>query len=151
MTPTRIAIIGAGTMGRGIGISCAQAGFHTKIFDMNERTLCAVVDRADRYFKRRAEKEKMSQAEAAQSMTRFQLIRDLKAIRGSAIVIEAIHEDLGAKQNLFWQVSSIIDQTAIIATKIVCALASRTGQKSPTQGLDRFFSWGPFGFAVLTT
>ncbi len=116
MTPSQIAIIGAGTMGRGIGISCAQAGFHTKIFDMNESTLSAAADHADRYFERLAEKEKMSQDEAVQAVARFQPILDSQEISESAIVIEAIHEDLEAKQNLFRQVSGIVDQTAIIAT-----------------------------------
>ncbi len=39
MKPNKMAAIGVGAVGAGIGIRCVHAGFHQKTFDLNESSL----------------------------------------------------------------------------------------------------------------
>jgi 3-hydroxybutyryl-CoA dehydrogenase len=111
-----IAVIGAGTMGGGIASSAAEAGVKTYLFDMSSDMLSRAETRAARYFDRLAEKGKLTAEEARAARARIVPVRDLDAIAGAEIVIEAIHENLAAKQALLERLSGLLAPDTIVAT-----------------------------------
>jgi 3-hydroxybutyryl-CoA dehydrogenase len=97
-----IAVIGAGTMGRGIAYAAALGGFQTILEDVNagvvEKAIAWIHDAFDEGVKR-------GKVEAAARDTTIGRIATAQAvenaIREAELVIEAVPEELGMKQELF--------------------------------------------------
>jgi 3-hydroxybutyryl-CoA dehydrogenase len=142
MTISKVAIIGSGTMGGGIAINAAQSGYETHVFDVNETMLEGARKRADRFFARLVEKGAFSPDQAARALDRFHWTDTLADIASADLVIEAIHEDLQAKREIFAKVSSVVSPDAIIATNTsalrVADLADAVGASERFLGMHYF-------------
>ncbi len=106
-------VIGGGVMGGDIAAWCAMQGFNVTIQDMNNEALSRVVGRATKGFKRRYRKDKIKIMNAEDN-----LVTDINGygIRKADVIIEAIYENLEAKQNIFIEVEKKAKPDAIIAT-----------------------------------
>ena len=114
-TPFRarhVHVIGAGVMGGDIAIWCALNGIHTTVQDPRGEAMAAVTQRAHALYKKKLKQRRLIQA----AMDR--LIPDPKAygLRRADVVIEAIVEDLEAKQALFRDIEARLKPDAILAT-----------------------------------
>ncbi len=105
-------VIGAGTMGGDIAAWCAAQGLNVTLQDREARFIAPAIARAERYYKRRIKDRYERQA------TRDRLIPDLEGagIRTADVIIEAIVEDLAAKQALFRDVEARARPQALLAT-----------------------------------
>ena len=112
-TPKHVHVIGGGVMGGDIAAWCAMQGLRVTIQDMNTEALGRVVGRANTGFKRRFRKDKVRIMQAQDN-----LIPDLHGhgIAKADVIIEAIFENLEAKQSIFKEVEEKAKKTAIIAT-----------------------------------
>ena len=112
-TPKHVHVIGGGVMGGDIAAWCAMQGLRVTIQDMNTEALGRVVGRANSGFKRRFRKDKVRIMQAQDN-----LIPDLHGhgIAKADMIIEAIFENLEAKQDIFKNVEKQVKKTAIIAT-----------------------------------
>ena len=112
-TPKHVHVIGGGVMGGDIAAWCAMQGLRVTIQDMNTEALGSVVGRANSGFKRRFRKDKVRIMQAQDN-----LIPDLHGhgIGKADVIIEAIFENLEAKQAIFKEVEKKAKKTAIIAT-----------------------------------
>jgi 3-hydroxyacyl-CoA dehydrogenase/enoyl-CoA hydratase/3-hydroxybutyryl-CoA epimerase len=112
-TPKHVHVIGGGVMGGDIAAWCAMQGLRVTIQDMNTEALGRVVGRANSGFKRRFRKDKVRIMQAQDN-----LIPDLHGhgIAKADVIIEAIFENLEAKQEIFKNVEKKAKKTAIIAT-----------------------------------
>ena len=112
-TPKHVHVIGGGVMGGDIAAWCAMQGLRITIQDMNTEALGRVVGRANSGFKRRFRKDKVRIMQAQDN-----LIPDLHGhgIAKADVIIEAIFENLEAKQSIFKEVEKKAKKTAIIAT-----------------------------------
>ncbi|MBX2914248.1 MAG: 3-hydroxybutyryl-CoA dehydrogenase [Cyclobacteriaceae bacterium] len=110
-----IAIAGAGTMGQGIAISCALAGYTTKIFDANESACERGFAMIDKNFKQLVEKGKLDAVASAQALSKITISTEVVQLKAD-LVLEAIAENLEAKQNLFKTTEEINNGAAILAT-----------------------------------
>ncbi len=113
----RIAVIGAGTMGHGIAQVAAMAGFETRLSDADptarDRALARIAENLDGAVRR----GKLSPAERAAALERVRWHdRAEDAAYGAALVIEAIVEQLGAKQELFRRLDLATTADAVLAT-----------------------------------
>ena len=110
-----ICVTGAGTMGRGIALVCAQNGFATFLFDLNNDILEAarihIHDQVDLLVK----KEKISADEAVLIWNRLKFIFNIKDCLAD-LFIEAIVEDTAAKIALFNQLAAFNKPGVIFAT-----------------------------------
>lgn len=116
MTISTVAVIGAGTMGAGIAVTSALSGFETFVFDLSETTLERAQTRASKYFNRLVEKGRLAESQAIAALGRLHPTRDLTDVGDTDLVIEAIHEDLSAKQALFAKLSGIVKAETVVAT-----------------------------------
>ena len=112
-SPKRVHVIGGGIMGGDIAAWCAMQGLKVTLQDMNTDALARVVGRANTGFKRRYKKDKIRIMQA-----RDNLLPDLHGfgIAKADVIIEAIFEDLEAKQAIFKDVEKKAKADAIIAS-----------------------------------
>jgi len=112
-SPKHVHVIGGGVMGGDIAAWCAMQGLRVTIQDMNTEALGRVIGRANTGFKRRFKKDKVRIMQAQDN-----LIPDLHGhgIAKADVIIEAIFENLEAKQEIFKNVEKNAKKTAIIAT-----------------------------------
>jgi 3-hydroxybutyryl-CoA dehydrogenase len=110
-----IAIAGAGTMGQGIAISCALAGYETKIFDVNQAACQRGQAMIKKNIQQLVEKGKLDAAASAKALAKITISTNSVQLLAD-LVIEAIAENLEVKQNLFKSAEVINKGAAILAT-----------------------------------
>lgn len=110
-----ICICGAGTMGSGIALVCAQSGFNTILSDVNEIVLEKSKVAIKKNLQYLTDKQKISPEEKEQIFFRIKFTTDTANCVGD-VIIEAIVEIIEAKVNLLNQLAEINDAHAIFAT-----------------------------------
>ncbi|MCS7245765.1 MAG: 3-hydroxyacyl-CoA dehydrogenase [candidate division WOR-3 bacterium] len=100
----KVAVIGCGTMGKGIAYLFLKYGNFVQIYDENKLS----VENAIKYFDSYIKEEYMS---------RLKILENLEEIdKDSDILIEAIVEDLEKKKLLFKTIETMVNKQTIIAT-----------------------------------
>ena len=137
------AVIGAGTMGRGIVMSLANAGVQVLWLDNNpemlEQALGAVADT----YAHNVRQGRIDEAEAAARRARIAKAADYPALADVDLVIEAVYENLELKQKIFRELDGIVKAAGILASNTsaldIDAIAAVTKRPEQVVGLH-FFS-----------
>lgn len=128
-----VAVLGAGTMGSGIATVAVRAGYRTIIHDRDEGNLKRGVESVRGFLAKSAQLGKMTQEQADAAARRIEGTTELGDLAASAVVIEAIYEDLGAKKQLLAELDGIVGEHTLMHTNTstlpVTAIAS--GSKRP--------------------
>jgi 3-hydroxybutyryl-CoA dehydrogenase len=111
-----VGVVGAGTMGNGIGQVCAMAGLKVIIQDIGETHIQAGLDTITSSLKRMVKKEKMSKIEMQTTLANIQTTTSLDALVETDIVIEAASEDEVLKLGIFKQLDQICKTETILAS-----------------------------------
>src|SRR6476619_4291369 len=99
-----IAVIGTGTMGRGIAYLSAVAGYDTIIHDADTAALDAAQASIESTLRKGVEKGKVAETAAREAMERIHTAGDLEpAVHGADLIIEAVPEIFELKKELFAQ------------------------------------------------
>ena len=126
--PVVIGIVGAGVMGQGIAQIFARAGFVVQLYDVEAKRVEAALTMTTRLWDRAVEKGTMSVAEAQAAKQRMRMVSALEDMRLAAVAVEAIVEDLNAKQSLFRTLEGIVSSDCILASNtsslLVTAIAA---------------------------
>ena len=97
-----IAVIGAGTMGRGIAYAAALGGFQTVLEDVNDAILTKALAWIEDAFEEGVKHGKVDAAARDAAVTRIATSGKVEeAIRDAELVIEAVPEDIAMKRELF--------------------------------------------------
>ncbi|SEJ66300.1 3-hydroxybutyryl-CoA dehydrogenase [Sphingobium sp. AP50] len=136
----KVAICGAGgTMGAGIALVAARAGFKTICFDMSSDALARQRKVAEGFFGKSVERGKMS--EEAKNAALMNLVDTtlLSDLADCDLVIEAIFEDLAAKRALFKKLDGLCKPETIFAsntsTLSITEIASGCGREDRIVGM----------------
>jgi 3-hydroxybutyryl-CoA dehydrogenase len=113
-----LGVVGCGAMGQGIAQVAAQGGMRTILFDAREGGAAQARERIGGHIDRMAEKGRVSPDDAAAAKGRLEVAEPLAALADCDAVVEAIFEDLDAKQKLFGELEA--------AVRADCLLASNT-------------------------
>ncbi len=110
--PTRLHVVGGGTMGGDIAAWCALKGMRVTLQDREAGYLSNAIGRARQLFSKKLKQPRLVQA----AMDR--LMPDPKGYGASHadVVIEAIFEDVAAKQELFKELESKVRPDTLLAT-----------------------------------
>lgn len=112
----RIGIVGAGTMGGGIGQVAATHGHHVTLYDHQvgaaEAMIHEIVERLDRW----TISGRMDKGEVADIIDRLRVAPSLEDMAASEVVIEAVSEDLALKQKVFAALEDIVGNNTILAS-----------------------------------
>jgi 3-hydroxybutyryl-CoA dehydrogenase len=135
----KVAICGAGgTMGAGIAIVAARAGFETICFDKSTEGLARARAGTEGFFATSVKRGRMSAEECRASLGRMQDTTRLADLADCDIVIEAIFEDLTVKQQLFKELHGICKNSTIFAsntsTLSITQIASGCGREDRVVG-----------------
>ena len=116
MSPRRIAVVGAGTMGAGIAQVAAAASFQVTLIDVNENVLSKAVERIGSGFDRLVAKGQIS-PEARQAATRLiETSTHYGALAPADLVVEAAAESADVKIKIVQAVDKLVGADAIIST-----------------------------------
>lgn len=103
-----VGVCGAGgTMGAGIAIVAARAGYSVICYDTLEAPLMKTVKQTEAFFQKSVERGKMSNAERDAVLARFERTTDIGALAKCDLVIEAVFENLDVKRKLIGQLGEI--------------------------------------------
>jgi 3-hydroxybutyryl-CoA dehydrogenase len=137
-----VAVIGTGTMGRGIAQVCAQAGMTALLFDARDGAAREAVMAIDKALDGLVTKGRMTADVKQGVMARLRAIGSLDEAAPAGIVIEAIVEDLATKRELFRTLEQRIAPDAVIATNTsslsVTEIAAGCGDPGRVGGLHFF-------------
>lgn len=133
------AVIGAGTMGRGIAQVFAQAGFAVALQDADADVLSHARDRIARSLARLVEKAVLPAGDGDRALERISLAPDLGVVSTADVVVEAISERADAKRDLFTAIDRLAPPHACLASNTssisITLLASATSRPDRVLGL----------------
>lgn len=113
---TRIAIIGAGTMGTGIAINAAAHGIAVHLVDLDPAATERCRGKADTYFARQVAKGRMTSEGASDALARIAGSDRMEDIQSADLVIEAVFEDRDVKRETLAAAQTHMQPDAILAT-----------------------------------
>lgn len=137
---TTIGVCGAGgTMGSGIAVTAARAGFRTICFDTQEAALERTERDTETFFDNAVRRGKLTTEQRDASLANLERVTDKRALAKCDLVIEAVFEDLAVKQALFRDLNVICKPSTIFAsntsTLSITEIASGCGREDRVVGL----------------
>ena len=142
----KVAVLGAGAMGTGIGQIAVQNGCHVVYYDSfpgaTDRSKASI----EKIFNRLAEKGKITSEQKEEMLGRMTWSADIDAVSGADLVVEAVIEDLEVKKDLFAKVEPLLGSDAWLCTNTsslsIAALSSGLTHPERFGGLH-FFNPAP--------
>jgi 3-hydroxybutyryl-CoA dehydrogenase len=120
MAVKKVGVVGAGTMGSGIATNIAQHGFPVQLVDVGAAQVDAALAKAHDFYRRQAERGRMSDADAAAAGGRLRGGTDLGALAGCDLVIEAVFEQEDVKAELYGRLVPDLAPGCLVATNTSC-------------------------------
>jgi 3-hydroxyacyl-CoA dehydrogenase len=140
---SKVAIIGAGTMGGGIAMACANAGIDVRLRDTSTTALERGMDAVRRNYAASVKRGRMTEAAVADRLARIQPRLDDAGFDEADVVIEAVFESMELKQRIFAELNRVTRPGCVLATNTstldIDAIASVTSRPERVVGLH-FFS-----------
>lgn len=126
MAVEKIAVVGAGVMGRGIAHAGALGGFEVRLHDVEEGVLESATSGIEKEMKKAVEKGRLEEEKMREDLERISTTSDLgEAVSGSDLVIEAALEKMDLKLDLFRRFDELCGPETVLATN--------TSTMSPTE------------------
>ncbi len=146
-TPVReiksVAVIGAGTMGGGISMNFLNAGIPVKMLEMKQEALDKGLAIIEKNYQAQVKKGKLKEDKFQQRMGLLSTTLSYDDIRDADLVIEAVFEEMGVKEQVFKKLDAVMKPGAILASNTstldVNAIAGFTQRPQDVVGLH-FFS-----------
>ena len=113
-----IGVLGAGAMGSGIAQVAAAAGHKVILCDHLPTALTKASKGIQASMKALTERGKITDSEAYSLFSRIQFADHMSAFRDCSMIIEAIVEDIDAKQIAFKSMEAVVPESTILASKI---------------------------------
>ena len=140
---TKVAIIGAGTMGAGIAQVCAQAGWKTNLFDAFPDGLDKGMKAIDAFWEKGIARGKTTLEQKKMWATNLHAYQDLAAaVKDVDLVIEAVPENLQLKTKIFHTLGLETKEDCILGTNTsslsIADIAAASGRPEKVIGMHFF-------------
>lgn len=117
MTQIRtVGVAGCGTMGAGIAIVAARAGFRTIVYDTRAEALAKAQKQTEAFFAKSVERGKLEAEQLPGILSNMVFTSEVQELRICDIVIEAVFEDLKAKHALFAELNRLCPPHTLFAS-----------------------------------
>ena len=140
--PSRVGVVGAGTMGAGIAQVAALGGYETYLYEIDEKQLDRGLEMIRNGMRRGAERGRWGEQEVADALERIDTDTIIEVLKDCDLVIEAAPEDLDLKRNLFERLASVCGPDAVLATNTsslsVTAIAAAVREPARVVGMHFF-------------
>jgi 3-hydroxybutyryl-CoA dehydrogenase len=135
-----VAVCGAGgTMGAGIAIVAARAGWRTICHDLAVENLDRAARQTEAFLAKSVERGRTSAAERDAVLARFSRTTSLGDLAAADLVIEAVFEDLATKRRLLGTLDAVCPPHTIFAsntsTLSITEIAAGSGRSDRVVGL----------------
>ncbi|HTI04238.1 MAG TPA: 3-hydroxyacyl-CoA dehydrogenase family protein [Gemmatimonadales bacterium] len=140
---TRVAVIGAGTMGHGIAYVAALAGCDVRLTDARAEALPHAIEKIAALLAKGLERGKITEDDHAAIRAHLRAEPQLAvAVQGADVVIEAVVEDLAIKRRLFVEIEQAAPREALLASNTsslsIAEIASGLRQPGRLVGMHFF-------------
>jgi len=109
-------VIGGGTMGVGIALSLVSAGLPVKLLELDAESLATALQRATSTLERSVQRGSLSAVAMQQRLALIEGVTDYAALAEVDLAIEAVFEDLAAKQAVFEALDRVCKPGSILAS-----------------------------------
>lgn len=111
-----IGVVGCGTMGTGIAIVTARAGFKTRLFDTREKALEQAHQQAAAFLGKSVARGKMPAGKDQEILANMLTTTNLADLADCDLIIEAVFEDLSVKHEIFSKLNEVCPEHTIFAS-----------------------------------
>ncbi len=137
-----IAVIGSGTMGRGIAQSAALAGYRVSLYDVTDEIVSKGLRDISASIEEGVRRGKTPTATAAQAVAALLPTTDLAEAARADLVIEAVPEDIELKRKVFGRLDAAAPPHTVLASNTsslsISAIAAATHRPDRVLGLHYF-------------
>jgi 3-hydroxybutyryl-CoA dehydrogenase len=138
----RAAVAGAGTMGRGIAHVLAAAEIATTVIDVDPRQLERARATIERSLGRLVDQGSLAPEARTRTLAGIAFATAPEAMAGADLLVEAVSEDLVAKQGVFRQAGELLPSAALLASNTssisITALAAAVPHPERVVGMHFF-------------
>jgi 3-hydroxybutyryl-CoA dehydrogenase len=138
----RVGVVGCGLMGSGIAEVASTSGFQVTVRELNDELLEAGRARIEKSMGRAVSKEKLSAEDRDGALARITFTTEVSGLSACDIVIEAVVEDVEAKNALFRELDPICAEGTIFASNTssltITEMAAATSRPDRFVGLHFF-------------
>ncbi|MEX0891989.1 MAG: 3-hydroxybutyryl-CoA dehydrogenase [Gemmatimonadota bacterium] len=138
----RVGVLGCGLMGSGIAEVTAKAGIETWVREVNDDLVAKGRGRIEKSLGRAVEKGKLDAAERDRVLERIHFTTELGELASVELIIEAVTEDLGIKNEMFAALDEVCGADTIFASNTssltIADMAAATGRPGRFVGLHFF-------------
>jgi 3-hydroxybutyryl-CoA dehydrogenase len=111
-----VGVAGAGTMGTGIAIVAARAGFSTRIYDTRADALALAHEQTSSFLRKSVQRGKLSAERLQPTLDLWTSTTRLEDLSDCDIIIEAVFEDLEVKRRLFGRLNELCRAATLFAS-----------------------------------
>jgi 3-hydroxybutyryl-CoA dehydrogenase len=136
-----VGVVGAGTMGSGIAQVFAQADYSVQLVDVARPMLDAARRNIEKSLGKFLEKGKLTAAARDAALGRLSTATSLDSLADADYIVEAIVEDVEAKQSLFAGLDALVKQSTVLAsnTSSISITSLGAATKRPERVLGMHF------------
>ncbi|MBM4076414.1 MAG: 3-hydroxyacyl-CoA dehydrogenase family protein [Planctomycetes bacterium] len=138
MALSNITVLGLGTMGHGIAQAFASCGYRVRGFDESQPARNSTHSRIQKNLEQFVQFDLFASDQIAPTLERISVHDSIEAAcEGADFVVEAVREDLAAKQALFQQLEKCTSATTVLASNSSSFCISDSGRnlKHPERAL----------------
>lgn len=111
-----IGVVGCGTMGTGIAIVTARAGFKTRLYDTRADALAMAHQQAAGFLGKSVARGKLPQGKDQEILANMLTTTELTDLSDCDLIIEAVFEDLAVKHDIFAKLNDVCPEHTIFAS-----------------------------------
>jgi 3-hydroxybutyryl-CoA dehydrogenase len=111
-----VGVAGCGTMGAGIAIVAARAGFRTLVYDTHAEALTRSRTQSEAFFAKSVERGKLTAEQVKTILGNLGATTRIENLEACDIVIEAVFEDIRTKRALFAELDRICPPHTLFAS-----------------------------------
>ena len=134
-----VGVAGSGTMGAGIAIVAARAGFRTLVYDTRQDALDRARKQTAGFFAKSVERKKLTQPQVDKIMGELTATTNIADMAACDIVIEAVFENLKVKHDLLAQLNKVCPPHTLFAsntsTLSITEIAAGSGRDERCVGM----------------
>ena len=125
-----IGVAGSGTMGNGIAHVAARSGYQVILYDVQQNAVTRGFETISKNLDREVAKNKLSISEKSESISRITPTTDIRRLKESDFIIEAVVEDFDIKAQVLQSLDAAVGPSVILASNTssisITRLASKT-------------------------
>lgn len=138
----KVGVLGAGTMGSGIVLAFAQAGYDVIMRDLKDEYLENGLKTITKNLDRSVKKERITEDEKETILSRITASTDINLLNDVGLVVEAAVENMKIKKEIFKELDDVCAEEAILATNTsslsITEIATATNRPDRIIGMHFF-------------